>query len=61
LLKYKIVLKGVLSGGTRVEVEGLWQEEAILDFEIERLFCRWNYDRGFSRQNCLEATADLRV
>jgi len=33
-------LKGVPSGGTRVEVEGLWQEEAILDFEIERLFCR---------------------
>jgi len=46
------VLKGVPSGRTGVEVEELWQEEAILDFEVEKLFCR---------QNCLEATADLRV
>jgi len=61
LLKYKIVLKDIPSGRTRVEVEKLQQEEAILDFEIERLFCKQNYDRGFSRQNCSEATADLGV
>jgi len=46
------VLKGAQSGGTGVEVEKLWQEEAILDFEVERLFCR---------QNCLEVIADLEV
>jgi len=28
------MLKDVLSGGTRVEVEELWQEKAILDFEL---------------------------
>jgi len=38
-------LKDVLSSGTGVEVEELQQEEAILDFEIERLFCRQNYNR----------------
>jgi len=52
LLKQEIVLKGIPSSRTRVEVEELWQEEAILDFEVERLFYRWN---------CLEATADLGV
>jgi len=46
------VLKGIPSGGTRVEVKELQQEKAILDFEVERLFCRWN---------CLEVTADLEV
>ena len=55
------MLKGVPSSGTRVEVEKLQQEEAILDFEVERLFCRQNYNREFSRQNCSEATADLVV
>ena len=29
-----MVLKGIPSGGTRVEVEELWQEKAILDFEV---------------------------
>jgi len=47
-----MVLKGVPSGGTRVEVEELWWEEAILYFEVERLFYR---------QNCSEATADLKA
>ena len=28
-LKHKMVLKGVPRGGTRVDVEELWQEEAI--------------------------------
>jgi len=55
------MLKGVPSSGTRVEVEELWQEEAILDFEVQRLLYRQNCDRGFSRQNCLEATVDLVV
>jgi len=55
------VLKSILSSGTGVEVEELQQEEAILDFEVERLFCRWNCDRKFSRWNCLEATTDLGV
>jgi len=40
------VLKGVLSSGTGVKVEELQQEEAILDFEVERLFCRQNCNRG---------------
>ena len=55
------MLKGVLSSRTRVEVEELWQKEAILDFEVERLFCRQNYNRGFSKQNFSEATTDLGV
>jgi len=29
-----MILKSVPSGGTGVEVEKLWQEEAILDFEV---------------------------
>jgi len=29
-----MVLKGIPSSGTGVEVEELWQEEAILDFEV---------------------------
>jgi len=33
-----MVLKGVPSGGTRVKVEELWQEKAILDFEVQKLF-----------------------
>ena len=33
-----MVLKGIPSGGTRVEVEELWQEKAILDFEVWKLF-----------------------
>jgi len=46
------MLKGVSSSGTRVAVEELWQEEAILDFEVERLF---------RRQNCLKVIVDLGV
>jgi len=46
------VLKSVLSDGTGVEVEELQQEEAILHFEVQELFCKWN---------CLEAIADLEV
>jgi len=55
------VLKGISSSGTRVKVKELQWEEAILDFEMQRLFCRQNYDREFSKQNCLKATADLGV
>jgi len=57
----EIMLKGVPSGGTRVEE--LQRDEAIwtLKCEFIRLKCRWNCDRGFSRQNCSEATADLEV
>jgi len=55
------VLKGVPSGGTRVKVEELWQDEAILNFEVQSQFYRQNYDRGFSRQNYSEVTADLEV
>ena len=40
-----MMLKSVPSGGTGVDVEKLWQEEAILDFEVQRLFCKWNCDR----------------
>jgi len=29
-----MVLKGILSSGTGVEVKKLWREEAILDFEV---------------------------
>jgi len=47
-----MVLKGVPSSRTRVVVEELQSKEAILDFEVERLFCRWN---------CSEAIADLGV
>ena len=33
---------------------------SYLDFEIQSgIYCRWNCDRGFSRWNCSEATADL--
>ena len=49
-----MVLKGVPSGGTRAEVEKLWQEEAILDFEVQNI--KLNY-----RWNCSEVTADLEV
>jgi len=56
-----MVLKSVPSSGTEVEVEELWQEEAILDFEVQELFCRWNCNREFSRQNCSEAIANLGV
>ena len=54
-------MKGILSSEIRVEVEKLQQEEAILDFEMQnvKLFCRWNYNRIFSRWNCSEVTADL--
>jgi len=54
-------LKGVPSSGTRVKVEELQQEKAILDFEEQKLFCRQDYDREFSKQNCSEVTADLVV
>jgi len=55
------VLKGVPSGGTGVKE--LQQDEAIwtLKCEFVRLKYRWNCDRGFSRQNCSEVTADLGV
>jgi len=33
-----MVLKSVSSGRTRVEVEELWWEEAILNFEVWKLF-----------------------
>ena len=35
--------------------------ESYLDFEVQdtKLNYRWNCNRGFSRRNCLEATADL--
>jgi len=56
-----MVLKCVPSGETGVEVEELQQEKAILDFEVERLFCKWNCNREFSKQNCLEVTVDLGV
>ena len=56
-----MVLKGVPSSGTGVEVEKLWWEKAILDFEVRRLFYKQNYDREFSRQNYLGAIADLEV
>jgi len=55
------MLKSVSSGGTRVGIEELWQEEAILNFEVGRLFCKWNCGRGFSRWNCSEVIADLGV
>ena len=60
-LKYEIVLKGVPSSGT--EVKELWQDKAIwtLKCKFVRLNCRWNCDRGFSKQNCSEAIADLGV
>ena len=33
-----------------------------LDFEVQSgMDCRQNCDRGFSRQNCSEATTDLGV
>ena len=55
------MLKSIPSNGTGVEVEELQQEEAILDFEVQRLFYRQNYNRGFSRQNYLEVTVELGV
>jgi len=60
-VKYEIVLKDVPSSRTRVDIEELWQEEAIWALKYEVVFCRQDYDREFSRQNCLEATADLGV
>ena len=56
-------MKGIPSGGTRVEVKELWQEEAILDFKVQnvKLFYKQNYNREFSKQNCSEVTADLGV
>ena len=32
-----------------------------LEVRIVELNCKWNCDKGFSRQNCSEATANLRV
>ena len=35
---------------------------SYLDFEVQgEIDCRWNYNRGFSRQNCSEVTVDLVV
>ena len=48
---------------SRTEVKELQQEKAIFGLEvwIVELNCRQNYNRGFSRQNCSEVTADLGV
>ena len=45
-----MVLKGVPSGGTRVKVKELWQEEVILDFEVQKLF--------FAGEIAIEGSAD---
>ena len=43
-------MKSVPSGGTRVEVKKLWQEEAILNFEVQKLF--------FTGEAATEGSAD---
>jgi len=50
LLKCEIVLKDVPSGGTGVDVKELWREEAILDFEVRKLF--------FADETVTESSAD---
>ena len=58
-----MALKGVPSGGTEVEVEELWWEEAILDFEVwnARVVLQMELWQGFSRWSCFEVTVDLGV
>jgi len=50
LLKCEIVLKDVPSGGTGVDIKELWREEAILDFEVRKLF--------FADETVTESSAD---
>jgi len=56
-----MVLKGVPSNGTRVEVEGLWQEKAILDFEVQnvRIVLQMKLLRSDSRLGSLIILSDM--
>ena len=48
-----MMLKGVSSSGTRVDIEELWWEEAILNFEVKKLF--------FTSKTMTEGSADRTV